>query len=102
MKLPREILIIIYQYDSTYYEYMNINILPYIHNYLVYTFISSLTGNSLFLVIDKNNKNAIVANNLENPNYMSIHHSYNMNMFINKKKILMDSKKIDKFIKYEF
>jgi hypothetical protein len=102
MKLPLDIIIIIYEYDSTYYEYMNKNILPYIHNYLVYTFISNFSNDTLFLVIDKINNTTIVTNNLENPRFITMYYFYDNNMFTNKKKIFIDLNTINKFINYEF
>lgn len=67
--LPRELVTKIFEFDSTYREYMRECILPYIHGFVVYE------GANVVVVLDKELGNAYVSNSMLDPFYISLNHS---------------------------
>lgn len=67
--LPSELRTKIFEFDSTYREYMREHILPYIHGFVVYE------GANVVVVLDKDLGSAYVSNSILDPFYISLNHS---------------------------
>jgi len=99
-ELPSDIITYIYSFDRTFRNYMEENVLPWIHQYKVYTFKSSWNENRSWLIIDTENSMTLVTNSIISPTYRSFGYYFIMKNLSNyhDKKIQLFTKKQIMFI----